>query len=230
MAEGIGICGLISYVFYRSLPVFFLLFPTALLWPLWRREGYRKRRQETLRVQFKEAIRILASSLSAGYAVENAFAVGARELSELYGADAMMTREFSYIAHQLLVNRTAEGLLMEFAQRSGLDEIRQFAEIFSVSKRSRGELVPVVNHVVRVIGDKIAVREEILTMTAEKRLEQQVMNGMPFFIVLYVDVTSPGFFAPMYDTAAGRLIMTVCLLLYLAALALSHRILRLEWQ
>lgn len=220
---------MIAYVFYRSPAVFFLFLPAGFFWPLIRRNGYRKKRQEELRLQFKEAIRILASSLSAGYAVENAFTAGAGELAELYGKEAMITREFSYIAHQLTMNRTVEALLLDFAVRSGLEEVQQFAEIFAVSKRSRGELVSVVSHVVHVIGVRIQVQEEIRTMTAEKQLEQKIMSLMPVLIVLYVDLTSPGFFAPMYETLAGRLVMTVCLTVYLGACLLSVRILEMEW-
>ena len=229
LLEGMAACGATAYVFYRSLTAFLLFFPAAFAWPSVCRKRYCKKRQEELRLQFKEAIRILAASLSAGYAVENAFAAGVRELRELYGEEAVITREFSYLSHQLSMNRTVESLLFDFAVRSGLDEIKQFAEIFAVSKRSRGELVSVVNHVVHVLGDRIAVQEEILTMTAEKRLEQKIMNLMPYLIVLYVDLASPGFFAPMYETAAGRLVMTVCLLVYLSACLLSSRILRMEW-
>ena len=36
----------------------------------------------------------------------------------------MITKEFSYIAHQLRMNRTVETLLAEFADRSGLEEIK----------------------------------------------------------------------------------------------------------
>lgn len=229
MLEALTACGLTAYVFYRSIGAFLLFLPVGAVWPLIRREEFRKRRQETLRIQFKEAIRVLASSLSAGYAVENAFVAGVGELKELYGENGLITREFSYIAHQLSMNRTVESLLSGFAERSGVEEVLQFAEIFAVSKRSRGELVSVVSHVVHIISDKIQVREEILTMTAEKKFEQKIMNLMPYLIVLYVDLTSPGFFAPMYETLAGRLVMTVCLLLYLAACLLSARILQIEW-
>ena len=228
--EGVGACSITAYVFYRSWLAFLVFLPAACLWPRWKRESCRRQRQEKLRVQFKEAIRILASSLTAGYAVENAFAAGEAELRELYGEEGMMTKEFSYIVCQLAMNRPVESLLLEFAERSGIEEVMQFAEIFAVSKRSRGKLVPVVNHVVHVIGDKLQVREEILTMTAEKRLEQKVMNLMPYGIVLYMDLTSPGFFAPMYETAAGRRVMTACLIIYGSSLLLSRRILRMEWQ
>lgn len=227
--EGAVGSGVLVYIFYRSFVVWLLFLPAILIWPYFCRKNYAKKRQEELRLQFKEAIQILAASLSAGYAVENAFAAGVRELKELYGEDAMITREFSYLSHQLSMNRTAEALLLDFAKRSGLDEVKQFAEIFAVAKRSRGELVSVADHVVHILSERISVQQEILTMTAEKRLEQRIMNGMPCLIVFYVDMTSPGFFSPMYETTAGRLVMTGCFLVYLLSLLLAARILEIEW-
>lgn len=225
---GILVCLASAYVFYRSLIMFVLFLPAGLYYPVLKRKGLREQRREALRGQFKEAVRLLASSLSAGYSVENAFSACLGELDSLYGEDEMITREFSYIAGQLRMNRTAEQLLIDFARRSGLEEIQNFAEIFAVSKRSRGELVSVVGYTVRVISDKIQVREEIIVMAAEKRLEQKIMNLMPFFIVLYIDLSFPGFFNQMYDTMAGRLVMTVCMGLYLLACVLSNRIMRIE--
>ena len=32
------------------------------------------------------------------------------------------------------------------------------------------------------------------------------MNLMPYLIVLYVDLSSPGFFSQMYETAVGRVV------------------------
>lgn len=198
------------------------------MYPLVKKKELTVNRQEELRRQFKEAVLILSSSLGAGYSVENAFLASLRELEELYGPDGMITEEFSYIAGQLRMNRTVESLLAEFAGRSGLDEIKNFAEIFAVSKRSRGELVSVVNHTVHVISDRMQVREEILTMTAEKQFEQKLMNLVPYFIVFYIEFSSPGFFSQMYETMAGRVVMTGCLIIYCAACLLAFRILDIE--
>jgi len=79
-----------------------------------------------------------------------------------------------------------------------------------------------------VIGDKVQVKEEILTLTASKRFEQNIMNLIPLIIVLYIDRTSPGFFTLMYTTIIGRIVMTGCLLFYLIALKLSWKILNIE--
>ena len=218
LLEGTAVCAVTAYVFYRSFLAFVLMLPAGMLRPFFKRRELCRRRKEELRLQFKEAIQIVASALIASV----------RDLEEQYGKEGMITREFSYLASQLKMNRTVAVLLSSFAQRSGLDEVENFSVIFTVSKRSRGELASVVHHVVHVISDRIQVREEILTMTAEKQFEQRIMNLMPYLIVLYVDLSSPGFFSQMYETAVGRVVMTGCLVVYLLAWRVSGKILQIE--
>lgn len=228
LAEGIGICGVVVFTFYRSLPLFLISLPAGFLYPLYKRKDLKKKRLEQLNLQFKEGILILSAALSAGYSVENAFAGSTVQLRQLYGEEALLTREFTAIAGQLHMNRTVEQVLDEFADRSGLDDIKNFAGVFAASKRSGGELVSIISHTVSVIQDKIQVRQEILTLTAAKRMEQRIMNLIPFFLVAYIDSTSPGFFHLMYTTGLGRILMTVCLLVYLLAYGLSEKILNIE--
>lgn len=178
--------------------------------------------------QFKEGMAVLASALSAGYSVENALAVSEQELSLLYGREGMITREFSGMVQQLRMNRTAEQLLSDLADRSGLEDIWNFSEVFSAAKRSGGDLGSIMRHTADVIRDKMQVKEEIATLTASKQFEQKIMNMIPFFIVFYVDSTSPGFFSQMYGTGLGRMLMSVCLVVYLAAYAMSQKILAIE--
>ena len=59
---------------------------------------------------------------------------------------------------------------------------------------------------------------------AAKRLEQKVMNVMPFFIVLYLEYTNPGYFDMMYHNLTGIAIMTGCLVVYMAAYGLAEKI------
>ena len=108
LAEGAMFCAATAYVFYRSFTAFLLFLPVGFLYPLAKKKELALQRQEELRRQFKEAVLILSSSLGAGYSVENAFAGSLRELEELYGREGMITKEFSYIAHQLRMNRTVD--------------------------------------------------------------------------------------------------------------------------
>lgn len=179
-------------------------------------------------MQFKESMMILASSLSAGYSIENAMAVSVEELTALYGKKGLITKEFVFMVQQVQMNRPIEKLLEDFAGRSGLEDIQSFAEVFSVAKRSSGDLGSIMRHTAEIIRDKMQVREEIITMTASRQFEQKIMNMIPFGIVFYVESASPGFFDQMYGTGLGRVLMTGCLAVYLTAYIMAKRILEIE--
>lgn len=227
-ALGVGICGLAAYTFYRSLFLFLALAPFGLLYPLYKRGDLKKQRLRRLEQQFKEGILVLASFLSAGYSLENGLSMSVKELEVLYGKDGMITYEFGILCAGVRMNRPVELLLMEFGARSGMEDVDNFAQVLAAARRSGGELVEIINYTAGIIRDKIQVKEEIRTMTASRVFEQKIMNGIPFMIVLYIDLTSPGFFRVMYETLMGRTVMTLCLAAYAGAVLLAGRILDIE--
>ena len=226
--EGIGACALLSYVYYRNLNAFLCLLPFGIAYPWYKKKELKRKRLEKLSSEFKEGITILASSLAAGYSVENAFSASLKELKVLYGENGLIVREFQYIVLQLRMNRPVEQLLSDFGRRSGLDDIDNFAEVFAAAKRSGGRMASIMAHTADPIRERMEVKEEIRTMTAARRFEQKIMNALPFCIVFYIDGASPGFFSQMYETAMGRILMSACLLVYVGAVVMAGRILEIE--
>lgn len=171
---------------------------------------------------------MLSSFLSAGYSTENAFFAATAELKSLLGEQALITKEFEQISSGLRLHKQVERLLSDLARRSGVDDIRNFTEVFRIAKRSGGELCGIIEHTTEVIRAKISVTGEIYNLTASRRFEQKIMNLMPFAIILYIDWSSEGFFDSMYGSLPGRLVMTGCLLAYLGACVLAGKILNIE--
>lgn len=228
-AKGTAVSALLAYTFYRSSQIFLWMLPVGIVGGIvMERKRLLEKRFRNLSIQFKESMMILAASLSAGYSVENALAAGMEELAVLYGRDGLITVEFSSMVQQIRMNRPVEKVLEDFADRSGLEDVQNFAEVFSVAKRSSGDLGSIMRHTAEVIRDKMQVKEEIVTLTASRQFEQRIMNLIPFFLVFYVESSSPGFFDQMYGTGLGRMIMSVCLLAYLAAYGMAKKILAIE--
>ena len=228
LGKGAAACGVLTFTFYRSLRIFLWMLPFSLAGPVLERRRRLEKRKKELAAQFKESMMIVASSLSAGFSIENALASSVRELSVLYGKDGLIVREFAFIVQQIGMNRPVEQVLEEFARRSGLEDVKNFAEVFSVAKRSSGNVGGIMRHTAEIIRDKMQVREEILTMTASRQFEQKIMNLIPFFIVFYVESASPGFFDQMYNTNMGRMLMSGCLAVYLISYVLAKKILDIE--
>lgn len=150
-AIGLGLCGLTAYVFYRSFFAFILLMPLGFLYPIYKKKDLKKKRLRQLTLQFKEAIQVLSSFLSAGYSLENGLFMSVRELEALYGKDAMITEEFERLAAGVRMNRPVEQLLAEFGERSGIQDVDHFAQVFGMARRSGGELVEIIRQSAGVI-------------------------------------------------------------------------------
>lgn len=222
--EYILLAAAIIWLFYDRLLLVPLTLPGVVPWLRKNRELMAERRRKQLTYDFRDALDSLAVSLKAGYSVENAFPSAARDLSAILGPEAPMTKELFYIAKQSRLSVPVESLLMDFARRSGTEDIRNFAAVFTAAKRTGGNMPQIIRSAADSIGGKIDVAREIETSLAAKRMEQKIMTVMPCGIILYMRLASPGFLDMMYQTGLGAVIMTACLAAYAGAVLWSRKI------
>ncbi|MCR4585660.1 MAG: type II secretion system F family protein [Lachnospiraceae bacterium] len=220
---------IISYVFYRSVLAFVLVIPGIVPWLRYKTAQYRSSRKEKLKLQFREMMLAVTAGLEAGYSVENAFIRAYPDMCLLYGSDSDMCEELKWISRDLKNNANLEELLSDLASRSHVAEIRDFADVFSIAKRSGGDLPAILRDTASLIGEKIEVRREITTLISAKKMEQTIMNIVPFGIIIYIDATSPGFFDPLYHNPFGVIMMSVMLTVYVLAYLLASKILKIEY-
>ena len=171
-------------------------------------------------------IRILSVNLQAGNSAENSFAYTLKEMQKIFGNKSDMTKECETIVKGLQNNIVLEKLISSFGERSHIEEITEFAEVFSIAKRSGGNLKEVMEVVLtsEVIDTKIELKREFKTLISSKQFEHRLMCLIPFLIVGYIGVTSPGYFEVFYGNTKGVLIMSICLLVYIGAFVWGEKI------
>lgn len=218
----------IAYFFYRSLIACVPLLPLfGYLIKENRRELSKKRRQE-LNMQFKDLVLSLSANVKAGYSIENAMREAYRDLEPLYGPESPIVSEIRHMVRGMENNVPLEKLLYDLGVRSHLPDVMQFADVFLIAKKSGGNLTDILEKTAAVIEQKIETDKEIQLMIGAKKLEQKIMNLVPFLIIFYIGSTSKGFFDVLYHNPAGIILMTVCLAFYGAAWRLSRKIVEIE--
>lgn len=223
---GMALAFAVSMVFYRNLQLFLVAGPlAAFLLPVFMKNALKEQRTVRLREQFREAIGILGGYLGAGFSVGNSFGSSIAQLERLYGEKAEITLEFSRICNGIRMNEPVETLLRDFAARSGDPDIQNFAEVFAIAGKTGGDLMEITDRTVSVIREKMSVAEEIRNLTAQKRFEQRIMYAVPFLLIIYLNVSSPGFLDVLYETWTGRTVMTLCLITLTVSFLISRKIL-----
>lgn len=223
-----GILVLTVWLYYRS------VWPLIFLWPsgIWyyrslEKECMEKKKSEFL-VQFKEAVQSMAASLHTGYSVENAVKETQKEMLLMYPKDEMICRELGFMVQQIYIKIPAEQIFEDFARRVRLEDVRNFANVFAAAKRSGGDMIAIIQNTVNQIGDKIDVKREIDTLLAAKRYEFKVMAVIPYAIIAYMMLSFPEFMDCLYGNMIGTGVMSVCLLIYLAAYAFGVKLVKIE--
>lgn len=225
-----GFCGAIgwyglTFIFYHSfLPGSIGLIPFLYFFFRWVRKSLEQKQLQRVRHEFQEVIQLLSGALRTGHSAENAMSEAAKQLQMMEGDSCYMVGILNIMLARISIGEPSEQVWMEFANQCGLEEIKEFAKAFALAKRSGASMPFILQKITNQLVLKVQTKSQIETMLAGKKFEQKIMNLMPAGILLYMSITSPELLRVMYETTSGRVIMTVCLSIYIAAYLLSDRI------
>lgn len=226
--EALGIFLLIGFLFYDRIWVGLLLSPLGFLYIKKKQKDCAQKERERLTNSFKEGMQSIATSLAAGYSIENAIAQAASELELIYGENDPAAIGFQKVIRRISLNQSVEEAFEAFAQESNIEEIMYFSQVLTYAKRNGGNLIQIIRNTTDMIVDRLEVNREIITMTTAKRYEQKIMNLIPLLMVAYMRFASFGLMEKLYGNMIGVLTMSACLLIYYAGIRLAESILKIE--
>jgi tight adherence protein B len=127
------------------------------------------------------------------------------------------------------MNENIEDILKDLAVRSEIEEIHHFANVFSVCKRTGGNLIEVIRTTSGMISERIEIKQEIETGLSGKKQEQRILSLSPVAMVIFISGMSGEFMEPLFTTAAGRVVMTFCLMMIGLGAFISNRIMNIKF-
>ena len=228
LLQGVLLIGLVSYLFYGTW-VCTILFLPYLFWYIksWEKQLIKKKKLR-FRLQFKDGIQSLSSALNVGYSLENAMQEAVKDLRGIYKKDDKIMREFLYMIRQMKMNIPVETTWNQFAERTKDEDVSTFVAVFNMAKRSGGDALGIIRNPVKQMGDKIDVEREIDTIMSAKRAEFKIMSVIPFAMIGYLKLSFPEFLDVLYGNAAGVLVMSICLLVYLVSYEWGKHMVEIE--
>lgn len=218
----------VGYLFFKSIVSVFFIIPLGYL--VWKRDikNSCEERKKILAKEFKEMLTLLSGNLNAGYSLERAFCKTYQDLIKCGINYQYIVDEIKLLLHGLEYNKRVEELIEDMAFRSGVEDIKDFSELITVTKVYGGNMVSVIRQTVNNLSGKYMIEDEIETITAAKKLEGKIMVLMPFLIILYMNLTNKGYMNVIYYTLIGKTVMAVGLLLIIFSAMVIDKIVRIE--
>ena len=214
---------IISYLFFMSIIAFICFLPGIYFFYKYVRKTLKERRDKILTFQFKEYISVISSLLSTGYSLENSIIEAVKEISSLYPKSYIL-EEAQRMSQKIMLHISPDLLFKDFAERTDIEHLKTFSEILSIAARSGGNLIQIILSTTSSIRTQIDIHREIDTALSGKKYEFYIMTIMPILIMIYIKLTQPGFFTPVYHNIVGAFLMLICLGLYMFAIYLAYKI------
>ncbi len=228
MLAAAGLSAGASWLFYNS-PRGMLWMPVFAAFCLWAEAQLRTgRRRDRFLEDFRELLLLISGSLAAGSAMENACVYAEHELARIVPANSLVLDTVRRINRRVRMNVPLEQAFLEQADVHPYEELQSFAQMLSFARRLGGNYAEAIQKAADRIGERIDVEQDISVMLSEKRLELYVMSVMPAAVLTYVRLTSPEYLTAVYGNPRGILFMSVCLLVYLLAVLLGMRMIRIR--
>lgn len=237
--------GAIGYLFYGGIGVDEFGAPTAKTWffniffstlagllfgcfciPI-RKKQIRDKRKKMLKSQFRDMLEAFNSSLGAGKNVVDSFSAVYSDLNLQYEEDAFILKELEIILSGINNNIDIEDLLLDFGERSGIDDIKSFANVFKISYRKGGNIKETIRITHEILSDKMAIEEDIETIVTANKLEQKIMIVMPIGLIAMIKMMSAEF-AANFVTPSGLIATTIAIIMFVISYFVGKAILDIK--
>ena len=187
------------------------------------------RRQKKLLMQFRDFLEDMSVAANAGNVEYKALQFTADSLQISYNKDADIVRETLYILQEYEKGgRQLKELFKDFGDRSGLEDIKNFATIYEVIEGRSDNFGEIISQTRTIIADKIEIEQEIETVITGAKNETYVMLFMPIIIVITLSLMGEGFMDSLFLTMTGHVVATIALIIFTLSFWIAIRSTNIE--
>lgn len=185
------------------------------------------RRDKALRIQFRDMLEAIATSLASGNTVMDSFRNARSDLLNQYSEQDLIIQELTEIQAGLDNGQTLETMLSAFGERSGNEDIQNFSNVISNCFRIGGDFKTAVRKTRDMIGEKMAIEDEIRTKVASNKLQHNAMCIMPIVLVALIKKMSSSF-AENLASPIGVVATTVAVAIFVGSYFWGRKIIDIE--
>ena len=186
-----------------------------------------EKRRKMLVNQFRDMLDGLTTSLGAGNNMLDSLYAVREDLHMQYDESAYILQEMDVMISGVQNNVPIETMMYDFGVRSGVNDIKSFAEVFQVAYRKGGNLKDIIQNTYTILNDKLEIREEIETVVTASKTEENLMIIMPIALIGLIKFMSPEF-AANFATPIGVLSTTLAIICFIAAYYIGKMILDIK--
>ena len=181
-----------------------------------------KRRLRQFNSQLSDTLTLLSNALKAGYSFAQAVDTVAKN------GTAPISDEFARAVREMNLGGSVEEALNNMVKRVDSDDLDLVVTAVAIHRTVGGNLAEILDNIAHTIRERIRIKGEIRTLTAQARASGWIITMLPVGLAVFMYLVTPAYFKPMTQNFIGYILLGVAVVMILIGNAIIRKIVKIE--
>lgn len=168
--------------------------------------------------QLADCLSLVANSLRAGFSFLQTMEIISREM------EPPMSSEFERVMRDTSLGKSLDEALHDMDERVGSADFSLVITAVLIQQQVGGNLATILDTIRQTISERIRIRREVNTLTAQGKMSGIVLACIPVALGLFFYVSSPEYLEPLLTTDIGRIAIIGAVFLVIVGFAIIRKI------
>lgn len=206
-AVGLGVAG---YFLFSTIVLGLLTAVVGWFAPRWFMSMRQGARLKAFSNQLGDSLNLMVNGLRSGYSVLQAMEAVSRELP------APISQEFARVVQEVQLGISVEDALANMLRRIDSDDLDLVITAINVQREVGGNLAEILDVISFTIRERVRIKGEINTLTAQGRYSGYVISLLPIGLTLILFCLNKSYISRLFTSGFCGWAMVVCGLLMIA--------------
>lgn len=179
-------------------------------------------RQKAFNNQLGDVLVMIANSMRSGFSFMQAMDLIAKEMKP------PVSMEFFKTIAEIRLGSDVETALLNLGKRVQSPDLDLVITAVLIQREVGGNLAQILDNIAETINERIKMKREIKTLTAQGRLSGWILAALPVVLAVFAAIVNPAYMRPFIDDPLGRVILAAAVIAELIGFLLIRRIVNID--
>ena len=183
----------------------------------------KEKRRKTFEGQLGDTLIMICNSLKSGFSFQQAMENVATDMP------APMGTEFARVCNEIRYGSTMDEALESMADRVKSPDLMLVVSAVCIQRTTGGNLSEILSTISDTIRDRLKVKGEIRSITAQGRTSGMIIGALPVFIAVALMLINPDYMNVFFTDPKGRIMLIVSVVMEVVGFFAIRKVVNIKY-
>lgn len=182
----------------------------------------RKQRGELFNKQLSEALIIMGNSIKGGFTFFQSMEGVADDMQP------PISTEFAKVLREIHYGVSQEDALKHMVERTQNKDLELLVSAVVTSTQVGSNLTDILDTISDTIRERIRIKQEINTLTAQGRVSGLIIGSLPVVLILIIMIINPEYYEGFFEASIGKVLIIISVIMEFIGFSIIKKIVNIK--